>query len=161
MNIKLLASNDWEKLRDIRLAALQTDPQAFAGSFAGEQQRKEPEWRKRLEDTDRIYFTAEENGAFISLAGAKKESGDVWMLVAVHTIPAARGRGLSQAVVATVLNELKKRSVTKVELMVNTDQKDAVHIYEKAGFKITKTLTGEKLGDGKIHDEYVMEMKLN
>ena len=33
-------------------------------------------------------------------------------------------------------------------------------IYKKIGFEVVKKVTDQKMLDGKIHDEYVMEMKL-
>lgn len=161
MNKRLLSSDDWQKLRDIRLSALKTDPQAFGGNFDEEVNRQEPEWRKRLENSERFSVAIEENNALVSLAGAIKNKEDgKWMLVAVYTRPEARGRGYSQELTQFVIEEVKKRGASEIKLTVNVDQKDAVHVYEKAGFKIIETKKGEKMGDGKLHDEYLMVKKL-
>ncbi len=160
MKIKMVAPDDWMKFRDIRLAGLQTDPQAFSGNLGEEAERKEPDWRKRLESADRFYFAAEERGSFVSIAGAKEIGGKSWMLVAVHTLPRARGRKLAQRLVEEVVDECKRRGSDRVELMVNVDQKDAVHLYEKSGFKTVKLTKDEKMGDGKLHDEFLMERLL-
>lgn len=42
--IKTLSSEDWEKFRDIRLEALQTDPLAFGSSYAEEKILTQSEW---------------------------------------------------------------------------------------------------------------------
>jgi ribosomal protein S18 acetylase RimI-like enzyme len=157
MNTRIVTPNDWKKFREIRLAGLRTDPQAFGGNLTEEAERKEPEWRRRLESPDRFFIAAEENDAFISMAGSKQVGDKSWILVAVHTLPQARGRKIAQKLIGEVINECRKRGADRMELMVNTDQKDAVHIYEKAGFKIIKTLQDEKMGDGNLHDEFVME----
>lgn len=160
MNIKLVAPDDWKEFREIRLAGLKSDPQAFGGNLTEEAKRKEPEWRKRLESSDRFFLVVEENDVFVSVAGAKEISNKNWMLVAVHTLPQARGRKLAQRLTEEVVSECKKRGADRIELMVNIDQKDAVHIYEKAGFKTVKVLKDEKMGDGKLHDELLMEKYL-
>ncbi len=160
MNKRLLSSDDWQKLRDIRLVALKTDPQAFGGNFDEEVDRQELEWRKRLENPDRFSVAIEENDILVSLAGALKDKEDgKWMLVAVYTRPEARGRGYSQELTQFVIEEVKRRGVSEIKLTVNVDQKDAVHVYKKTGFKIMETKRGEKMGDGKLHDEYLMVKK--
>jgi ribosomal protein S18 acetylase RimI-like enzyme len=161
MNMRIAQSDDWSKLRDIRLTFMKTDPQAFGGSLAEEIERQEPEWRKRLESLDRFYCVAEEEGAFVSIAGAKETSKGVWMLVSVYTRQTHRGKGLAQKLVEMVMNELKKRGISTLELMVNIDQKDALHLYEKLGFTLVKVLKEEKMADGKFHDEYFMAKKLS
>jgi len=39
--------------------------------------------------------------------------------------------------------------------------KDAVRVYKKVGFKVLRVLNGEKMGDGQLHDEYLMERKID
>ncbi len=51
-----------ENIRAIRLAGLASDPQAFGGSIAEELERKEPEWRERLESPDMFFFAVEDDG---------------------------------------------------------------------------------------------------
>ena len=140
--------------------SVKTDPQAFGGDLSEELTRQEPEWRKRLESSDRFYVGLEDGGVLASFAGAKKMEQTEWMLTSVYTVSSARGRGLAQKVVEGVLEECKKRGVTRMELMVNVDQADAVYLYKKIGFEVVKKVTDQKMLDGKIHDEYVMEMKL-
>jgi ribosomal protein S18 acetylase RimI-like enzyme len=161
MNIKILSSEDWQKLRDIRLFGLKSDPHAFGGSFDEEIHRQEPDWRKRLENPDRVFAAVEENNVFISLAGALKDEEGNWMLVAVYTLPEVRGKGHAQNLTKLVIEEVKKKGAQSIRLMVNVDQADAVRVYEKTGFQITKTIKGEKMGDRKLHDEYLMEKELD
>jgi predicted GNAT family acetyltransferase len=160
MDIKKVSSDDWKKLQTIRLAGLKSDPQAFGGDLAEELDRKEPEWRKIFESQGRFYFAVEENGVFVSLAGAKNIKEKFWMLMAVYTLPEARGKGLAKDLVEKIIQESIDRGATAIQLMVNIDQKDAVHIYKNAGFKILKTLKDEKMSDGRLHDEYFMEKDL-
>ncbi len=160
-NIKKPISDDWEKFRAIRLAGIKNDPQAFGGDLTEELERKESGWRERLESLDRFFFVAENSGVFVALAGAKKTGDNIWMLVSVYTLPEFRGRGLAKALTKKVIEELKSRGAHTVHLMVNIDQKDAVHVYEDAGFEIVKAVKDEKMADGQFHDEYVMEKKFD
>lgn len=160
MNIHIVHQEDWQKFRDIRLYGLKNDPQAFVGDFSEILKRTELDWWSRLKGIDSFFFAAEENSIFVSIAGAKRTSDTKWMLIAVHTLKANRGTGLAQQVIDKVFEELRKRGVMTVELIVNTDQKDAVHIYEKLGFRTIKILDGELMGDGKLHEGYSMEKML-
>ncbi len=157
MNVKKLSSDDWEKLRDIRLAGLKSDPQAFGGVLTEEMERKEIGWRERIDNPNRFFFAIEENNSLLSLAGAINSKDEGWMLVAVYTLPEARGRGFAKKLTERVIEEVKKNGAEKISLMVNVDQLDAVHVYEKSGFKITKRIRDQKMGDGILHDEYYME----
>jgi ribosomal protein S18 acetylase RimI-like enzyme len=49
--------------------------------------------------------------------------------------------------------------VKKVQLMVNTDEEPAKHVYEKMRFVITETVD-YPMGDGKNHKLYKMEKVL-
>jgi|ERR1035437_523198 ribosomal protein S18 acetylase RimI-like enzyme len=160
MNIRIALSNDWANFREIRLVSIETDPQAFGGDLTEEKKRQEPEWRNRLESNDQFFFVAEDRGDFVSMAGAKKIN-DIWTLVGVYTRPIFRGKGFAQKLIEMIVVELKKRGVDTIQLIVNVDQKDAIHIYERVGFEIIKTITGEKMSDGQFHDEYCMEKKLS
>src|SRR5687768_6786251 len=112
MNIKLLTSDDWEKYKNIRLAALTTDPQAFGSSLADEIRREEPEWRMRLENPIRFFYVVEENGVIQSIAGGFKDNENKWNVVAVHTLPEARGRGDAEILVSKLVERAKKTDAT-------------------------------------------------
>ncbi len=162
MSPSLLSSDDWQQLRDIRMASFATDPQAFGGSFDEESKRQEPEWRKRLENPDRFYVAIQGEEGILSIAGAIKEKDlvDTWVLVAVYTRVEHRGKGYSQQIVSFIIDEVRKRGAKILNLMVNTDQKEAVHVYEKMGFRITETIADGVMGDGKMHSKYAMSMLL-
>ena len=160
MNIKLVVSDDWNKFREIRLAGLKSDPQAFGGNLTEELERKEPEWRKRLESADRFFFVAEEQDVFVSMAGAIKIGDSSWMLVGVYTLHTQRGKRLAQRLVEKVVRKCKHRGAHIIELKVNVDQADAAHVYEKAGFQSLEIIRDEMMGDGKAHDELLMEKQL-
>jgi predicted GNAT family acetyltransferase len=160
MDIRKLSSKDWDKFRMIRLKGLQTDPQAFGGSFAEETKRQEVEWKEQVEKSGRFFFAAEENEKFVSVAGAKQVSEKVWMLIAVYTLPENRGNGLARMLTERIIQEVKACGADKIQLMCNVNQKDAIGIYEKIGFQTLKTLKDEKMGDGQLHDEYLMEKDL-
>ncbi len=157
MTPRLLTPPDWEKFKTIRLSGLRTDPQAFAGDFTEELTRDESGWRRRLGGEDRFFFGVEREDRLLAIAGAKKEKDGSWVVMAVHTLSVARGQGLAQQLIKSIITEAKNRGAFKLKLWVNADQEDAIHVYLKSGFKILELIRNQKMADGKYHDEYSME----
>jgi ribosomal protein S18 acetylase RimI-like enzyme len=153
---KKVEPKDWEKFRDIRLQGLQTDPHAFGSNFSNESKYGETDWSESLSSTDRIYFAAEYNNMFVSLAGLKEINPGYWLLIAVYTLPEFRGKGLSKNIISKLLEEAKSFGIQKVLLTVNTDQESAVALYKKFGFEVIKE-QADTMGDGLPHNAYYME----
>lgn len=161
ISFKKVSPDDWEKFREIRLKGLQTDPQAFGGTFESESQENEEYWKEKFSNPERCFYAAEEEGIFVATAGSKKIAEDNWMIVAVYTLPEFRGKKISQELINRIINEAKNTGAAKVSLMVNPIQESAVRLYERMGFKIVKIEKDQKMGDGKIYDEYYMEKALD
>ena len=65
--------------------------------------------------------------------------------------------GLGTAMLNYLLELAKKEGMHKIGLHVIADNKIAVHLYEKFGFKVEGVMKDSYLGaDGKYHDEIVM-----
>jgi ribosomal protein S18 acetylase RimI-like enzyme len=161
ISFKKVSPEDWEKFREIRLKGLQSDPQAFGGTFESESQEGEDYWKERFSNPERCFYAAEEEGVFVATAGSKKIAEDNWMIVAVYTLPEFRGKNISKELIKRIIGEAKKTGAAKVSLMVNPMQESAVKLYEKLGFQTIKIEKDQKMGDGKIYDEYYMEKALD
>jgi RimJ/RimL family protein N-acetyltransferase len=160
MEIKIAQPSDWQKYKEIRLKSLKESPQAFGGSFDNESQQSDDEWREKIIKSNRFFVLAEEEGIVAGVAGAKQIDADNGIIIAVYLVPEARGKGYSKEILSIVLQELENRKAKIVTLTVNTKQEAAVRAYKALGFQIIKTNVDEKLGDGLLHDEYVMEKVL-
>lgn len=160
VTFKKVLPEDWEKFKEIRLKGLQTDPQAFGGTFESESQEAEVYWKDRFSNPERCFYAAEEDSKFIATAGLKKIADDNWMIVAVYTLPEFRGNNISQELIKCVMDEARKAGAAKVSLMVNPMQESAVKLYERMGFKTIKIEQNQKMGDGKVYDEFYMEKML-
>lgn len=160
ISFKKVSPDDWQKFRDIRLKGLQTDPQAFGGTFESESQENEEYWKERFSNPERCFYVAENENIFVATAGSKKIADDNWMIVAVYTLPEFRGKNISNELISRVIEEAKKTGAGKVSLMVNNYQESAINLYKKMGFEIIKIEKDQKMGDGKVYDEYYMEKKI-
>ena len=58
---------DWQRLRDVRLAALAESPEMFGSTLAKEQSFDETEWRRRAERP--ATFLASRHGVDVGMAG--------------------------------------------------------------------------------------------
>lgn len=61
------------------------------------------------------------------------KNGKHCSLVSVYTVPNYRGNGYQQKVITYLLEFAKSKGFTDITLTTNTP--DAIHIYEKFGFK--------------------------
>jgi ribosomal protein S18 acetylase RimI-like enzyme len=157
-----ITSADWEKFKELRLKALQTDPQAFGGTYESESSYDEGYWKILLDNPERCFFAVENQNSFIATGGAKKikDRDSAYAIIGVYTDLKFRGRGISSGILLEIEAEVKNRGAKDLELWVNADQEQAVSAYKKAGFTLSKTLKDEKLGDGNMHDVFVMNKKL-
>lgn len=163
--VKKLDKNDWEKYRDIRLEALKEEPDAFGSSYSEYKDKSVLYWM------DKMSLLSEKNGKsflcavlddnnFVSIGGAYQDENNEWNIIAIYTKKESRGLGAGSLLFNKILEELKNREVKKVFLRVNIEREPAISMYKKFGFKIMKSISGQILGDGKVHDEHEMYLDL-
>lgn len=152
----------WEVYKEIRLRGLQEDPQAFGRSYEEELAFPDEKWKERADN--KFNTLAMERGKPIGTMGAyiSKEDGvQVAYIVGVYVVSEARGKKVGSLLMQRVLEKIELTpNVSVIRLSVNKDQLAAVGLYERFGFKITGEKR-ERMGDGKEHNELVMEKCLN
>jgi GNAT superfamily N-acetyltransferase len=88
------------------------------------------------EDSERIVGS-------IALVDADKGVGQLrWFLV----VPEARGSGLGKRLLDAALDYARERALSHIFLWSFADLKDALRLYERAGFLTTETQTGSDWG---------------
>ena len=135
-------AGDWQALRDIRLEALRTAPQAFGSTYERENLRGEEHWHNRIArgGTFLAYLPGDDASDPAGLIGGYPEDPQTVELVSMYVRPNARGRGVGEALVATVIDWARERSATTVRLWVTETNTHALALYERCGF----ALTGER-----------------
>lgn len=148
----------WELYKSIRLRALCEAPQAFARSYAEEKDYPQERWKQRASNP--YGFIALENGVPLGTMAAFIQEPTTAYIVGVFVAHEARGRGIGSRLLSAVLGKLKQDPTLKtVKLTVNREQTAAVRLYEKFGFVVTGEQS-EKMGDGNVHTEYLMELNI-
>ncbi len=158
--IVTLPPDRWDAYRDLRLAALRTDPIAFGETLDRALAHPDALWRDRLADGDRLLRFAERDGRLVGLAGAIPDDDrpGVALIVSVFVEPSARGRGVARRLVSTLLEELADRDdVLTARLFVNDTNAAAITVYASLGFAVVGVEPDGIQHAGRSYDELIME----
>lgn len=159
MEIRRLTNLDAESYRQLRLEALEREPQAFTESAAEHQAMTLEKIRDRLVTVDDSFVL----GAFIDrqligMAGFFRQRGEkirhrggIW---GVYVSEECRGKGVGRALLAELIGLLQLLpGIEQVTLAVSRQNAGARTLYESLGFEVY----GCEKGALKIGDEYVDE----
>lgn len=155
----------WQDFKKVRIQALKNDPQAFGESVEDALKKSDELYRQRAKsgydgiETWLVFAEAEKN-TLVGMMGAYKKTETQANIFGVYVAPEFRGKGISKKLFLNLIDRIKTNDkITTLELMVNKKQTTALKLYESYGFKIT----GEesiKLGDGNIHQEFIMQKSI-
>ncbi len=140
--IRRVRADEWLRWRDVRLRMLRDDADFFSTRYE-DMVREPPEtWRAWVagasSGAERILFVAEEDGRWLGVVGAFGRVDPLEVqLVSMWVDPAARGRGLAQALIRSVAGWAKERGSERVVLFVQEANAPARALYERAGFRPT------------------------
>jgi ribosomal protein S18 acetylase RimI-like enzyme len=142
--VREITADDWELLRDVRLAALSEAPYAFASTYAREAAFTQDQWRGRVSSERSVtFFARQEPGNAVladrapaGLAGVYVEDGAA-DLVSMWVRPAARGLGVGEALVEAAAAWARARDFGALFLWVTESNEPARRLYERCGFSPT------------------------
>jgi GNAT superfamily N-acetyltransferase len=139
--VREVTLDDWETLRDVRLAALREAPYAFGSTYGREAAFTEEQWRGRFIGDRSVTFFAywPESAEPAGLAGVYVDDA-VADVVSMWVRPSARGRGVGEALIEATADWAKARDHTALLLWVTESNAPARRLYERCGF----ALTGER-----------------
>jgi GNAT superfamily N-acetyltransferase len=135
METRRLTGDDWQLLRDVRLAALADAPHAYGSTLAREQGFDEAEWRQRL--TTGLWVTATENVSFAGLVGVYLPKPDTPMLIAMWVSPDHRGRGVGDALITEIVRWVTENRWSRLVLRVADSNDAARRLFLRHGFTPT------------------------
>jgi GNAT superfamily N-acetyltransferase len=134
--ITQVQTDDWQRLRDVRLRALATDPDAFLETHASAAGFPDELWRERATPAeDQASFVFERDDRFDGLVSCfVADDPATVFLVAMWVAPELRGIGVANALVERVVAWARERGAARVCLSVEADNPRAARLYEKCGF---------------------------
>lgn len=161
--MKILNKEDLEIFKKIRLECLKNDPAAFRTKYDDEAVKPETYWEQLLSSKKQIFF-----GLFIyksdlnSIAFSTKDDEGVWWVAGVYTKPEFRGKGLIIKLMNHIINYFQNVILGNcLSLKVLSTNEVAIHTYKKLGFEKVELLTNQIMGDGKVHNQDLMQLFVN
>jgi ribosomal protein S18 acetylase RimI-like enzyme len=134
--IRRVASEDWERLRAVRLHALASDPEAFLETVENARAFTDDHWRERARPTERnATFVYERAGAFMGMVTALAgDDAEAVSLVGVWVAPDLRGTAVARELVECVVEWSRGVGRRRVVLSVEAGNERAASFFERCGF---------------------------
>jgi ribosomal protein S18 acetylase RimI-like enzyme len=138
--IKRAVPDDWEVVRDVRLAALQEAPYAFGSTFEREREFDEQRWRDWIGAADNnagVVLLAFVDDQPVGMDGAFIDESGRAHLIAMWVEPTARRMGVGAALTSAVVAWSQEVGAPATVLDVAEDNAAARELYESLGFRGT------------------------
>jgi len=131
--VELLTPDQWQRVRAIRLRALEESGYAFGGTFEIESSEDEATWRLKFDKNDfLIASVAGVDAAMLYIEVLKGDFGATCWIGGCWSDPQFRGKGLMRALFTFIDQQEKDWKIQG--LGVFTDNYNAIAAYEKLGF---------------------------
>jgi ribosomal protein S18 acetylase RimI-like enzyme len=161
-SIKVVNSEDWQRLRELRLAAL-ADPIAviaFLEDHKAAAAQPDEFWQRRAANSalgrdQRVFVGSAENGTWAGMLVVLVEESRTH-IVGVYMRPEHRGTGLAHELFREALDWSWQRGAEQVRLWVHEENTRAEKFYAAFGF----VRTGEVIVDPKNPEAREYEMAL-
>lgn len=130
-----LSSNDWNRLRELRLASLRHDGSAFGGNLEAESEFTEANWREKF--TKLEFIVASIDGSDIAIMSVEKMNGDFGATCWVGGCwveNSHRNKGALRAMFDFLDKNAESRNWQVQGLGVWIDNFAAISAYKKLGF---------------------------
>jgi GNAT superfamily N-acetyltransferase len=152
--VELIAPNEWQRLRTIRLQALTESGHAFGGTYEAESAENEMAWRAKFEKNDFLIASVDGvDGAMMYIEVLDGDFGARCWVGGCWSDPRFRGKGLMRAMF-TFIDQQKKD--WKIQgLGVWTDNYNAIAAYEKLGFVKMGEDTASSRQPGKFYQRMI------
>jgi len=138
--VREVKPDDWQTLRDVRLAALQEAPSAFGSTYAREAAFTEEQWRGRISERSVTFFGYLPDAAEPAGLTGVYVPDDVADVVSMWVRPSGRGRAVGEALIEAAAGWARARDHAELLLWVTESNAPARRLYERCGF----ALTGER-----------------
>ena len=163
--VDVLAEDDWPRLRDIRLQALNTDPAAFLASRETEATFAEQRWRQEFTRGEWHVMRASDQGPGrrdVGLLGVTRlPVTPAWecYLEYLWVAPGVRRLGMASNLLRTVLDRLHGSGVHIVWLYILDGDTPAMRLYQRFGFQSTNDV--QPLPDDPTRSEERLRLRLD
>lgn len=137
--IVVLRPDDWRVWKELRLQALAEAPHAFSSTLAEWQDAGEGRWRERLCSVPFNAIALLDGKPAGMVSGTALDDRASTTLISMWVAPFARGAGIGDALVLSVLEWAAAHGARHVELDVMAANAHAIALYHRQGFTFTET----------------------
>ncbi len=160
MDIRLLDASDAKKYWDLRLEALEQNPEAFATSYEEAISRENPVEgvENNLSKEGSFTFGAFHHNELIGVVTLLQEAPlklkHKANILAMYVDPKMRGLGVGNELLLEAINHAKSmKTIENLNLSVVTTNESAKKLYSKLGFKVFGTEKYALIINGQYYDE--------
>lgn len=156
--VRRVAPAEWEQLRTLRIEALTLHPEAFSRDFDAECALTGEQWRERI--ARGIWFCCLDGAEWAGIAGLRRDEGaktaHLASFGAMYVRAPYRGRGVGDALIEAAVAEAVANRMAFLELAVNADNRPAIALYERHGFRPYGRKPNALFVGGRFFDEIEM-----
>jgi RimJ/RimL family protein N-acetyltransferase len=165
LRVRHVLAGEQDRLREIRLASLAANPEAFGSTYARDAAQA-PEWWKRWAvrsaegTTQRTFVLVDDEDVWhgLTLVRSDDDQPGTAVLHAMWVASRARGRRSASALCDACAAWAIGRGASELTLTVVVGNDAARRAYEAAGFAISRNATWSR--DGRTLDVHVMSRSL-
>ncbi|GAA4349382.1 GNAT family N-acetyltransferase [Angustibacter luteus] len=147
-----VGADDWERVRDVRIASLAESPQAFGSTVAQALTFDEQRWRDRAETATTWHAVLGDRSVGSITLRADPDAAGTAEITGMWVDPQARGRGAGALLVDTAVAAWRRLAGRRVVLWVVQGNEAATGLYERCGFRAT--------GRTELEDDGRVELEL-
>jgi len=134
--VEIPAIESWNRVREVRLAALSANPEAFGSTFELEATYSDSVWQERMTASD--FCLASVAGIDVGIMSIEAVDGDFgatcW-IGGCWVAPEVRGQGVMRALMEFIDSQAQVRNWAVQGLGVWQDNYSAIAAYERLGFE--------------------------
>ena len=134
MEIHRLSVDDWQRLKQLRLAALSDAPQAFGSTLVGAERYSAADWRKQIEELATFVAVSEKKDIGIVRGAVDDSEANNAFLISMWVAPDSRGLGAGKQLIGAVISWARDAGFTRLKLDVADDNSPAIALYERMKF---------------------------
>jgi len=158
VEIRQLASSDWQAWKSLRLSALQESPTSFGSSYEEECDMSSQKWQEWIEKE--ALFGAFIDDSLIGATGVRRLEGrraaHRGTVFAVYVAPAFRRQKIASLLLQKLFAYAQSAGMTQLQIGVDTVNEAAIHFYEKIGFKVYGVMPRALIIDSTPHSIQLM-----